>query len=92
MSVNQTAYLSSQGEYTSFSFKGVNIRFRTSKALERYTKVVEWDNGYLVVMAKYADMPETEEYIDLVPILENLYFEPNQFLKPIQKVGIRYVQ
>lgn len=90
--MENTAYLSSNGAFTSFSFADVNIRFRTPKALERYTKVLEWDNGYLVVMAKYADMPEMEEYIDLVPILENLYFEPNQFLKPIQKVGIRYVQ
>jgi len=60
--------------------------------LERYTKVVEWDKGYLVVMAKYKGQPETEEYIDLVPILENLYFEPGEFLKPIEKAGIRYVQ
>ncbi len=90
--MNHTAYLSNQGEYTSFSFADVNIRFRTSKVLECYTEVVEWDNGYLVVKAKYAGMPETEEFIDLVPILENLYFEPNEFLKPIQKVGIRYVQ
>lgn len=28
------------------------VRFITSDKLERYTKVVEWDNGYLV-MAKY---------------------------------------
>lgn len=87
-----TAYLSSNGAFTSFSFADVDIRFRTPKALERYTSVVEWDNGYLVVMAKYADLPETEEYIDLVPILENLYFDPDKFLKPIQKVRIQYAQ
>lgn len=90
--MTNTAYLSNDGAYTAFSFNDKTIRFRTSQALERYTKVVEWDNGYLVVMAKYAGQPEVEEYIDLVPILENLYFEPKQFLKPIQKVGIQYVQ
>lgn len=90
--MTNTAYLSNHGAYTAFSFGDKTIRFRTSKALERYTKVIEWDAGYLVVMAKYAGQPETEEYIDLVPILENLYFEPQQFLEPIQKVGIRYVQ
>ncbi len=38
-------------------------------SLERYTEIREWDNGYLVVMAKYAHSPEPEEeYIDLVPI------------------------
>lgn len=87
-----TAYLSSNGAFTSFSFADVDIRFRTPKALERYTSIVEWDNGYLVVMAKYADLTETEEYIDLVPILENLYFDPDKFLKPIQKVRIQYAQ
>ena len=90
--MENTAYLSNQGEYTAFDFSDISIRFRTSRALERYTKVVEWDNGYLVVMAKYKGQPEVEEYIDLVPILENLYFEPSVFLKPIKKVGIRYVQ
>ena len=90
--MENTAYLSNQGEYTVFDYSDLSIRFRTSSASERYTKVVEWDNGYLVVMAKYKGQPEVEEYIDLVPILENLYFEPSVFLKPIKKVGIRYVQ
>ena len=34
---------------------------------------------------------EEEEYIDLVPILENLFFDVDDFLKPIQKVRIEYV-
>ena len=29
--------------------------------LERYTKVLEWDNGYLVVMAKYKNNTIDEE-------------------------------
>ena len=90
--MENTAYLSNKNEYTVFDYSDLSIRFRTSTALERYTKVIEWDNGYLVVMAKYKGQPEVEEYIDLVPILENLYFEPSEFLKPIKKVGIRYVQ
>ncbi len=49
--------------------------------MERYTKVVEWDNGYLVVMAKYKEMPEVEEYIDLIPILNMLYYDTETFLK-----------
>lgn len=68
-------------------FNGYNIRFKTSPRLERYTKIVEWDNGYIVVMAKYGGCEE-EEYIDLIPILENLYFDANEFLKPIQKLKI----
>jgi hypothetical protein len=42
-------------------------------------------------MAKYKGHEEEEEYIDLVPILENLYFDVEEFLKPIQKVRIAYV-
>lgn len=85
------AILSNDREFTSFIFNGHNIRFRTSSRLERYTKIVEWDHGYIVVMAKYEGHEEEEEYIDLVPILENLYFDANEFLSPIQKVRIEYV-
>ena len=65
------AILSSNGNYTLFSFNGYVIRFRTSSKLERYTKILEWENGYIAVTAKYKGLPEEEEYIDLVPILEN---------------------
>ena len=43
---------SADGKYTIFEFNNQRVRFITSDKLERYTKVVEWDNGYLV-MAKY---------------------------------------
>ncbi|MBR1739073.1 MAG: hypothetical protein IJ737_02175 [Ruminococcus sp.] len=86
-----SATLSSSGEFTSFCYGGINIRFRTSPYLERYTKILEWDNGYIVTMARYAGK-EVEEYIDLVPILKNLYFDPNEFLKPIKEVKISYAR
>lgn len=54
----------------------------------RDTKIVEWDNGYLVVMAKYKEKPEVEEYIDLIPILNMLYYDTERFLKPIKEVRI----
>lgn len=40
-------------------------------------------------MAKYKhnEKPE-EEYIDLVPILENLYFDVDKFLNPIKGVEV----
>lgn len=84
------AILSSRGNYTSFSYNGHVIRFMTSPRLERYTKVKEWDNGYLVVGAKYVGLSEEEEYIDLIPILENLYISPEDFLKDIKEVRINY--
>ena len=82
------AILTNDGEYTIFEFNNEKIRFTTSKCLERYTKVINWDHGYLVVMAKYKDIEEVEEYIDLVPILERLYYDVDEFLKPIKKVKI----
>lgn len=88
--MNNCAFLSNEGDLTSFCYNGKTIRFRTSSALERYTDVVEWDKGYLVVMAKYKGRPEEEEYIDLVPILQNLYMDADSFLKPIQKVSLQY--
>ena len=92
MNEQSQAVLSSSGNYTSFSFGCQVIRFRTSSHLERYTKVTQWDNGYLVAMAKYDNSPlEEEEYIDLVPILQNLYFDPQAFLAPIKDVKIQYV-
>ena len=84
------AILSNKGEYTTFAYGDSKIRFKTSHMLERYTKVLEWDNGYLVVMAKYKNnLTDEEEYIDLIPILENLYINEEEFLKPITKVEIQ---
>ena len=36
---------------TIFEFNNQRVRFITSDKLERYTKVVEWDNGYLSISA-----------------------------------------
>ena len=84
------AILTNRGKYSIFEFNNQIIRFATSDKLERYTKVIEWDNGYLVVMAKYKGIEEVEEYIDLVPILERLYYDVDEFLKPIKEVKICY--
>lgn len=85
------ATLSSSGSMTSFSYGPHTIRFRTSHHLERYLDVTLWDNGYIVCTAQYdnSDEPE-EEYIDLVPILKNLYFDADEFLRPIRTVRVCY--
>lgn len=86
-----TAFLSSSGEYTFFKFRDRVITFLTGKRLEKYTKILEWDNGYLVVLCKNKNEEVLEEdYIDLLPILDNLLIEANEFLKPIKEVEIRY--
>ena len=85
------AVLSSGGGFTAFSFGGYNIRFRAPYSLERYVDVLKWDDGYLVVLAKYSHnaAPE-EEYIDLKPILEGIYIDATSFLKPIKSVRVAY--
>lgn len=84
------AVLSNDEVYTSFAFNGHVIRFKASPRLEKYTEIIEWDHGYLVVTAK-CQGHEEEEYIDLIPILKNLYFDPDEFLEPIKGVRIEYV-
>jgi len=88
--MSDTAVLSSFDRYTTFSFGGRTLTFRTCDGLERYTKVLKWDDGYLEVMARYRQCPdEIEEYIDLDPVLAGLYMD-RSFLKPIRKVRIEY--
>ena len=92
MSPRDTAILSSFDRYSTFSFGGRTLTFRTCDGLERYTKVLRWENGYLEVMAKYRQRnQEIEEYIDLDPVLEGLYMDKEAFLSPIKGVEIHYV-
>ena len=89
--MNGTAILSSFDKYTTFSYGNKTLTFRTCDGLERYTKVLTWDHGYLEVLAKYRQRPEEiEEYIDLIPVLERLYMDQNAFLDPIKEVKIQY--
>lgn len=90
-STSHEAILSSAGGFTDFRFGGYHIRFRAPYSLERYVDVVTWDDGYLVVLAKYNHNAEPEEeYIDLKPILNDLYIDKTSFLKPIKSVRIAY--
>ncbi len=89
MNVDGIATLSSKGNYTSFTYGTDVIRFATSPRLDRYEKVNKWDNGYLEVVARYNGRAE-EEYIDLIPILQNLCMDVQKFLSPIKKVEVSY--
>ena len=91
MDSQDTAILSSFDKYTTFTFCGKTLTFRTCNGLERYTKVLLWDDGYIEVMAKYSHKDtEIEEYIDLKPVLEGLYMDEQAFLAPIKNVRIEY--
>lgn len=90
MNINY-AFISNDDNFTIFKYKNYTIRFKAPYSLEKYTDIVGWDDGYLVIMAKYKYNKESEEeYIDLVPILENLYIEPKIFLRSIKEVRIDY--
>ena len=85
------AILSSFDKYTTFTHAGKTLTFRTCDGLERCTKVLLWDHGYLEVMAKYKHQNrDIEEYIDLEPILSGLYMNKDRFLDPITQVQIKY--
>jgi len=89
--MDDTAVLSSFDKYTTFSFGGKTLTFRTCNGLNRYTRVLTWDNGYLEVLADYKQRDgEIEEYIDLDPVLDHLYMDKTAFLKPIKNVRIEY--
>ena len=87
------AYLSNDKDMIKFQYGDKIIRFRGPYSLEKFTSVKEWDNGYLVVMAKYQhNKDHEEEYIDLIPILRDLYIDAAHFLKPIKEVRLAYGQ
>lgn len=84
-----SAVLSNMGDMTLFSHNGIRLRFLAPKCLVKYTAVKKWHDGYLEVMADYGD-GEVEEYIDLRPILRNLFIDQREFLDPIKNVEIVY--
>lgn len=85
------AYLANDDRYVIFRHGKRRIRFKAPYSLERFTAIKEWDHGYLVVMAQYAhNAYSEEEYIDLTPILQDLYINPDEFLQPIKEVQLDY--
>lgn len=85
------AYLSNINDIISFTYGDKVIRFRGPYSLDRFESINVWDNGYIVVMAKYLHTENPiEDYIDLVPILKNLYIDAESFLAVIKKVEVKY--
>ena len=63
----EKAYLSNDKDMIQFRYGDKIIRFRGPYSLERFISIKEWDNGYIVVMAKYQHNAEPEEeYIDMI--------------------------
>ena len=87
--MNKIAYLSNKDGYTFFQIGNERFRFVTSPYLENYTKIKEYDNGYIVVDSKLStlDQPQ-EDYIDMEYILESLGLDTS-ILKQITEVIIK---
>jgi hypothetical protein len=83
------ARLSSAGRYSVFSYGDDVIRFATSPRLVKYTRIKQWNDGYLEVGADYGK-GEVEDYIDMRAILDNLYYDTDAFLSKIDKVEVAY--
>ncbi len=89
----EKAYLSNDKDMIQFRYGDKIIRFRGPYSLERFVSIKEWDTGYIVVMAKYQHNAEPEEeYIDMIPVLRDLYIDASFFLKPIKEVRLAYGQ
>ena len=84
-----TATLSSEKNYTLFSYGKRSLKFRAPKSLKRYLHVNKWNAGYIEVETEYEDCVE-EEYIDLGPILRDLCIEQKALPAPIKKVEVSY--
>lgn len=71
---NSTAYLYNDGEYSIFPFGNIKLKFLTSKNLEKYINVKEWDNGYLVVTKK--NIGKSEQVI-----VQNIWAKDREYME-----------
>ena len=83
------AYLGCSGKYSVFAFNEYVIRFRTSSHLQKYSEIKHWAWCLPLATAYYDTAGELEEYIDLIPMLRNLFIEPEVFLSPIKEVKLQ---
>lgn len=91
--MTDTAYLSNEGRYTIFEYNGTRLKIIAPEPLVKYLKINEFipEKGYIAVMTDYSCFPQPEEeYINLIPTLRNLLMDPDEFLKPIKKLELRY--
>ena len=86
--MNDIAYLSNEGKYTFFRVGKYTFKFRTSERLVKYVSVKGWDDGYIVVDCLHDKLGIVEDYIDLIPMMENLFLEAKEILSPVRKVEI----
>ena len=86
--MNNIATLSNDKDIILFKYKNICISFKGPYSLEFFSKVLKYEDGYIEVMTKYKHNTDLEEeYIDLKPIVNELYMD-DKFLKDIKGVVV----
>lgn len=87
----QTAFLSNRDGFAIFSFNNIDLKFRISDRVIKFVRIKEWDAaiGYIVVDCLHDTMGVVEDYIDLLPIPDNLNIDAKKFLTSIKEVKIK---
>lgn len=74
------AILTNTDKFSIFKIGDMQIKFKTSPFLQKYTSIIKWNKGYIECMAKYSTLDaHIEEYIDLRYIAERLRLPKNIF-------------
>lgn len=87
------AYIYNKGEYTYFRIGHEVVRFATSPYLNRYVRVKEYDNGYIVVDAEFCEPKNRkikhveEDYLDISYVLKELGLD-TRILEKVTEVEI----
>ena len=81
-------YLYNTDRFSVFRVGDLKIKFKTSPYLEKYTRILKWNKGYIECMAKYSTSEDPiEEYIDLRFIAERLEL-PSDVFDAVEEVRI----
>lgn len=72
--------LTNTDKFSIFKIGDLQIKFKTSPFLQKYTSITKWNNGYIECMAKYSTLDTPiEEYIDLRYIARRLRLPKDTF-------------
>ena len=80
--------LTNTDKYSIFKIGDMQIKFKTSPFLQKYTSIIKWNKGYIECMAKYSTLDTPiEEYIDL-PYIDKRLRLPQNIFDNIKEVRI----
>lgn len=72
--------LTNNDKFSIFKIGDLQIKFKTSPFLQKYTSIIKWNKGYIECMAKYSTISTPiEESIDLRYIAKRLRLPSNIF-------------